>query len=259
MMEENKKPIIIIIVLIVITLGLTGYIVYDHFFAKPQEEKQYTTVIDDVSIDINKLYEVGEILDTFDKAFGTSDTKYLGYIYNSKTIEVKDFDKNAALYASIYDKLIRSNTDQTIENSRIKNKYESIFGRLLEYKPNGLDLGNNIKITYDNTNKVYKYKASIINNDHKSEYLARNIKTTLKDDEVIVTRKIFYVEYSNTNAIIYTNSSKSNKVGEVTLKNGEVNLKEVTGKYGSRLNTYDVTFKLGDNDEYNFYKIERTK
>ena len=85
------------------------------------------------------------------------------------------------------------------------------------------------------------------------------MKTTLTDDLVIVTRKVFFVEYSGTNAIIYKDATKSNKLGEVKLNNGEVTLQEVTGKYGSKLNTYDITFKLGSDDIYNFYKIERTK
>lgn len=257
---ENKKGLIItIIILILISLASIGYIVYDKFFAKSEEDKEYITVIKDSSIDVNRLYQVGEILNTFDKTFSINDSKYFGYIYNSPIIEVRDFDKNAAIYTSMYSDLIRSNTEQSISNERIKNKYEKIFGKTLKYKPSDIELGENIKIEYDTTNKIYKYKAAITNNDHKNEYLARNIKTTIQDDLVIVTRKVFYVEYNNTTANIYTNSSKSTKVGDVTLKNGEVSLKEITGKYGSKLNTYEVTFKLGSDDEYNFYKIERTK
>ena len=172
----------------------------------------------------------------------------------------KDFDKNVAIYASIYPSLVRSNTEQTISNEIVKNRYEKIFGKSLKYKPNNkLDFGENINITYDETNKVYKYTASITNNDHKSEYLARNMKTKLKDDLVVITRKVFYVEYSGISAIIFTDSSKTNRIGTVKLQDGEVSLEEVTGKYGSKLNTYEVTFKLGSKDEYNFYKIERTK
>lgn len=256
---ENKKSIILIIILVLLVLGLGGYLAYDKFILNKEKETEYITVINDVSIDVNKLYKVGEILNTFDKAFGTSDTKYLGYLYNSKSINVKDFDKNAAIYVSLYSDLVRSNTEQNISNERIKNKYENIFGKTLEYKPSNIDLGNNIKVTYDEGNKIFKYTASITNNDHKSEYLVRNIKTTLKDDLVIVTRKVFYVEYSNGSATIYPTASKDIRLGEVRLNNGEVDLKEVTGKYGSKLNTYDITFKLGDDDEYNFNKIERTK
>lgn len=258
-MENKKSPTVLIVILILMVLGLAGYIVYDKFILTTQEEKKYITVIDDVSIDINKLYGVGEILNKFDKAFSTNDTKYLGYIYKSKSLSVKNFDTNAAIYVSIYDDLIRSNTEQNISNSRVKNKYESIFGKSLEYKPSDLDLGENIKVTYDEGNSIYNYTASIINNDHKSEYLARNMKTKLEDDLVIITRKIFFVEYSGNNAIIYTDSSKSTKLGETKLNNGEVNLQEVTGKFGSKLSTYDITFKLGSDDNYNFYKIERTK
>lgn len=258
-MENKKGFIITIVILSFISVVAIGYIVYDKFIKNNDSEEEYVNVINDVSIDINKMYNVGDILNKFDKAFSTNDSKYLGYIYNTKILEVKDFDKNAAIFASMYSDLVRSNTEQTISNEIIKNKYEKIFGKTLQYKPSSLDLGENINVEYDATNKLYKYKASVTNNDHKSEYLARNIKTKLKDDLVIVTRKVFYVDYSGISAIIYTNSNKTTRVGTVKLKDGEVSLEEVTGKYGSKLNTYEITFKLGSSDEYNFYKIERTK
>ena len=258
-MENKKGFIITIVILSFISLAAVGYIVYDKFIKNNDSEEEYVNVINDVSIDINKMYNVGDILNKFDKAFSTNDSKYLGYIYNTKILEVKDFDKNAAIYASMYSDLVRSNTEQTISNEIIKNQYEKIFGKTLQYKPSSLDLGENINVEYDATNKLYKYKASVTNNDHKSEYLARNIKTKLKDDLVIVTRKVFYADYSGISAIIYTNSNKTTRVGTVKLKDGEVSLEEVTGKYGSKLNTYEITFKLGSSDEYNFYKIERTK
>ena len=258
-MENKKGFIITIVILSFISVVAIGYIVYDKFIKNNNSEEEYVNVINDVSIDINKMYNVGDILNKFDKAFSTNDSKYLGYIYNTKILEVKDFDKNAAIFASMYSDLVRSNTEQTISNEIIKNKYEKIFGKTLQYKPSSLDLGENINVEYDATNKLYKYKASVTNNDHKSEYLARNIKTKLKDDLVIVTRKVFYVDYSGISAIIYTNSNKTTRVGTVKLKDGEVSLEEVTGKYGSKLNTYEITFKLGSSDEYNFYKIERTK
>lgn len=256
---ENKKSSVLIILLIIMILGLSGYIVYDKFILSAKEERQYTTVIDDVSIDINKLYRVGETLNKLDKAFSSNDSKYFGYIYNKKELNVKNFDIDAAIYLSINDDLIRSNTEQNISNERVKNKFEKIFGKSLAYTPTNIDLGDNLQVNYDEANKIYRYIASITNNDHKSEYLARNMKTTLTDDLVIITRKVFFVEYSNNTATIYSDSSKQSKLGDIKLKNGEVNLQEVTGKYGSKLGTYEITFKIGSDDEYNLYKIERTK
>lgn len=255
-MDSNKPLIVVIVLLVLVSLGLGGYIAYEKLFITENKE-ECKTVIDDVSIDINKLYNIGDILNKLDNAFNTGD-KYLGYIYNSKIIDIKDFDKNAALYASIYSDLVRSNTENTISSERIKNRYEMIFGKAIEYNPTSIDLGDNINITYDDNEKLFKYRASIINNDHKDEYLVENTNTKLKEDLVVVTRKVFYVSYDNKKAIIYTNSSKQNKLGEVSLKNGEISTKEVVGKYGSKLNTYEFTFKLGDTDEYNLHKIERT-
>ena len=256
----NKKLFITIITVIsVIALGSIGFIVYDKLVLSKKTENEYITVIKDASIDVNRLYKVGEILDKLDKAYASNETKYQGYIYSTKLLEVKDFDKNAAIYAAIYPEIIRSNTEYTISNERVKSRYLNLFGKSVDYKPNSLELGDKIKVEYDKTNKVYKYKAALTNNEHKEEYLARSIKTTIKDDLVIVTRKVFYVEYNGLNANIYTSASKKSKIGEVTLKNGEVSLREVTGKYGSQMHTYEYTFKLGSDDEYSFYKIERTK
>ena len=256
----NKKLFITIITAIsVIAVGAIGFIIYDKLVLSKKTDNEYITIIKDASIDINKLYKVGEILDKLDKAYASNESKYQGYIYTNKLLEVKDFDKNAAIYAAIYPEIIKSNTEYTISNERVKNRYLNIFGKSLEYKPSSLDLGEQIKVEYDKANKTYKYKAALTNNDHKGEYLARSIKTTIKDDLVVVTRKVFYVEYSGSNANIYTSSAKSSKIGEVSLKNGEVSLKEVIGKCGSRMHTYEYTFKLGSDDEYSFYKIERTK
>lgn len=257
---SKKVATAVISILLVIILGLVGFIVYDKVLSGKEAEKEYITVINDVSIDINKLYKVGEILDKLDKAFAKNDSTYQGYIYNNKILEARDFDKNAAIFASMYSDIIRSNTDQTISSERVKYRYKKIFGRELDYKPASLELGDNITVTYDSTNKIYKYKATIVTNDHSGEYLTRNIKTKVEDDKVVVTRRVFYVEYSNNNiATIYTDSSKSSKLGIVKLQDGEVSPKEVIGKFGSKLKTFDYTFKLGSEDEYNLYKIERTK
>ena len=59
---ENKKTIILIIILVLLVLGLGGYIAYDKFILNKEKETEYITVINDVSIDVNKLYKVGEIL-----------------------------------------------------------------------------------------------------------------------------------------------------------------------------------------------------
>ena len=256
---NNKKPLIIVIVfLIIVILGLGGYIAYEKIFTKPVTE-ECKTVIDDVSIDINKLYRIEDILNRLDKAFNTNESKYFGYIYNSKKIDVKEFDKNAALYASMYSDLIRSNNENIISSDRVRNKYEMIFGKELEYSPSNINIDDKIVITYDDSNKEYKYKASSINNDHKDEYLVNNNKTKLTEDLVIITRKVFYVVYNGSYATIYTDSTKTTRLGEVSVKTGEVSISEVVGKYGSKLNTYDFTFKLGSDDEYKLYRIERTK
>ena len=256
---NNKTPLIIVIILLILVIfGLGGYIAYEKLFIKSEAE-ECKTVIDDVSIDINKLYKIEDTLNNLDKSFNVNEGKFFGYIYNFKELNIKDFDKTAAIYTSIYSELIRSNEENSISSERVKNKYEKIFGKELNYIPSSINLDDKIVITYDDSNKIYKYKAATINNDHKDEYLVGNTKTKLSDDLVTITRKVFYVMYNDSFATIYTDASKGTRLGEVKLKTGEVNESEVIAKYGSKLNTYNFTFKLGTDDEYKLYRIERTK
>ena len=262
---ECKKTgtIIFIIFLILIVLGLGGFIAYDKFFAK--KETSNLTTIDNVSIDLNTLYQVGDILNMFDAAYNNLNSNYFGYIYHSKKIEVANFDKGAALFLAAHKEIVGSNTPQVIQGGRVKKNYEKIFGKSLAYEPNHINAGDYYKLAYDATNDKFSYTIPAINNVYTSGYRLNNIKTKLKEDSIVVTRKLYFVEYASnaggtdiTKANIYTASGKEKKLGEVSLKNGVLSEKEVMSKYSSKLFTFELTFKQSDDGEYHFYKIERT-
>ena len=256
MEKINKKPYILtIVVLLIVSIGLGAYLVYDKFLMKQEENVE--TVIDNVSIDLNALYKVGDTLNNFDNAFNKNDSKYFEYLYKSDKINVKDFDMGAALFTSVKSDLIASNSNQTILGGRIKNNFTKMFGTNIKYTPGNIDAGDKYKINYNETTKTYSYTLQATN-ERKPEYLLKNTKTKLEDDKIIITRKLFYVEYSGNNAIIYKTSAKE-KVGEVELHNDEVDVGEVIGKYGSRLKTYNYTFIENKADDYTFYRIELVK
>lgn len=253
-MEQRKSPTILIVILILMVLGLGGYIVYDKFIKKTDDDK-YETVINDVSVDVNGILKVSKILDTLDNAYNNNDSNYFGYIYKIKTVDAKNYDIKAAIFSVVYNNMIRSNTEQTLSNNLVKNQVKNIFGLGLNYTPSSLDTGDSIKINYNEQNKNYTYTASIPTGS-KNKYYTRNVKTSLNTDTVMVTRKVFYAEVENTNASIYTDSGKKTKIGTVPLRNGEIDTKEVTSKYGSKLITYEYTFKY-DLGEYYLHRIER--
>jgi len=262
--RENKKPFIItIIVLIVIILGLGGYIAYDYFIKDKGEEKIITQV-DNVNINLNVFYQISRTLENLDLAFNKPGTNYYGYIYNSNKLDVKNFDSKAAAYAAVVSELKPSNTQQTIVSDKVKSNFESMFGDILKYNLDDIDVGNNFKIAYDANNKIYSYTMPTDTSNYSNGYVAINYKTYLEDDYVVVTRKIFYVEYNSNNkdaskASIYKNANKQYKLGDVSVKNGTVNLNEVKGKYTSRLNTYDFYFIKNGDEDYVLSKIVKIK
>lgn len=263
-MEENKKFIITIVILVFIILGLGGFIYYDKFYKTKTEEKTITT-IDDVDIDLNSLYLVGDTLEKFDKAFNDKNSTYFGYIYKDRLFASK-FDQKAALYAAIYDELIGINSPQTIIGEDIKNNYETIFGKNLAYKADDLNAGQYFNMAYDAVSDKYTYTAPTVREVYSPTFMEVNISTSLTENSILVRRKVFYVEYLNNSsgtdiseAAIYTSSDKKKHIATIPLRNGVLNKKEVISKYSSRLNTYKYTFNQENDGSYTFYSIEKER
>lgn len=260
----NKKPYVItIIILIVLILGLGGYIAYDKLIIK-EDEAKVITVVDDVNINLNAFYQVSSTLERLDKAFNNSNSNYYGYIYKNKKLNIKNFDKYAALYASISSEVIPSNVNQTIAGDRLKSNYIAMFGSELKYNPEEFNINETVKVNYDKTNDMYSYTMPVNTDVYKSGYITKSVKTILDEDKIIVTRKVFYVEYNGkgaetSSAAIYTNHNKDRKLGDVTLKDGQANIKEVISKYGSRLSTFEYIFIKNTDEDYSLTKIEKIR
>ncbi len=258
-MENKKGFIITIVILSIIIIGLSSFIVYDKKLFMPKKEET-KTVINDVSIDLNALYQIGNTLNYLDNAFNDPNSNYFGYLYRVKRLNVEKMDMGAAIYASIYNELIESNTLQAIPEKKVKSNFEKMFGTSLSYSSTEVNSGEYYKIVYDPINKNYNYIVPVKNNYPTAGYITKNIKTSLEDNTVVVKRKVFYVEYTldyNT-AIIYKAADKQQKLGEINIANKELSSNEIISKYGSSLYTYEVTFEQ-KREDYIFSKIEQVK
>ena len=261
--ENNKGFIITIIVLLVISLGLGGFIVYDKFLTKKEVEESIVN-IDDASIDLNAFYNIEDIINKFDVAFNDNHSTFYAYPYKLNKLEASSFDMGAAIFVSSYDKLVDNGALNNLREGDVKSSFSKIFGKNLNYTATNVTAGENFNITYNNSK--YDYIMPTVDKNKLFNYELINTKTTVLKDRVIVTRKLFYAEFiSNdqgltiTKADIYADDSKSKKLTSITIRNGILNKKEVLGKVGSRLNTYEYIFNLNNDNEYNFYSIVKTK
>ena len=252
----DKRPYIaIIVVLALVSLGLGGFLIYDKFI---NLEDDTETIIDSVSVNLNVLYQVHDTLNKFDEAFNKTDSNYFEYLYKERTLDAKKMDNKTALFAAIKSDLIKTGVDSTTLAGVAKNNFKKMYGDELKYDPTSIDGGANYKLNYDSTTKKFTYKIPASVNNRANEYIAKETKTKIEEGKIIVTRKIFFVEYSGLGANIYNEKGKR-KVGEVNLDNDEVNPDEVIAKYGSKLNTYEYTFVENKKDNYTFYRIEKTR
>lgn len=264
---ENKKFIIVIIILVVIILGLGGFIAVDKLLLNKKEEETTTTQVGDTQLNLTAFEHINETLELFNKAFNDPNSKYYGYLYTKREINVSNFDKAAAIYLSMYDNFIYTTNPISIPGGVVKTKYEDIFGKNLVYTPQAsVELGTNYAIAYDKQTDTYYYVYPETNKTYSPKYIEVTTKTTLEKEKIIINRKVFYVEYviptdgsAVTQANIYTSKDKSKLVKTITLKNNTLNVDEIIAKNGSQFSQYTYTFKQQSLDRYDFYSIEKTK
>ena len=263
-MEEknNKGFIITIIILIVIILGLGGFIAYDKFLKKEDEEEKIVEV-EDAELNLNTFYQVGDILNQFDKAFSDTSSTFFGYPYRAKKLTAKNFDISAALYLSSYSLLTKNGVHTLLKESKVEDNFVKIFGDNLKYTGGEVVAGDNYHILYDGSAKLYGAALQPEVRNKLISYNAVTTKTSVTENEIIVTRKVYYLEYESadngvtaTKAYIYPDNAKQQLVTTMSLTDGKLNEKELLGKYGSKLKTFKYTFSRKNEQTYNFYSIE---
>lgn len=261
---EGKRNIVIIVLLLLVSFGLSSYIVYDKLL--PKKEPENLTKINDVSIDLTSFYQISDTLTKLDKAFNDPRTNYFAYIYKQKRLETKDFDLGAAVYASIRSDFKENGMLLFVPEGIAKSNFAKIFGNNLKYSTADVNSGESIKVAYNPTTLAYDYIAPIDTSIYSSEYITMNVKTILKADKVQITRKIVFIDYViqpgtslASSVILYKDSTKTTKIGELALKNGKLNSKEIISKYGSKLLTFNYTFEQNTSTDYSFKSIEKVQ
>ena len=263
-MIENKKPVIIaFIILILIILGLAGFIVFDKFVKNKVVDEPNTVMIGDVEIRPEAFYQINNILNKFDKAFNYEDSDFYGYIYKSKRLEASKFDATTALYAVLKNEMISTTDVKIIPESIVKKDFEEIFGENLKYEPKTIEKNDNYYILY-NQDSGYPYVSNDIVSAYSPGIVAINVRSAVEEGTIVVTRKIFYVEYTAneagvvTTATIYNDMNKQQQLGKVNVLKKGLNDEEVLGKFSSKLSTYKFIFKENSkNNNFALYKIER--
>lgn len=260
-MEEvkSRKPLIVIIIILLLIIVALGAYIYLDKTVLNKEEKTLTT-IENVDINLNAMFQISNTLERLDNTFNEVNSSLLGYIYTNKRINVKKFDPQAALFVAIHDDLLATNTPQILNEQQVKNNFESIFGNLLKYEGNSIDVGDYYKITYDSTTGTYSYLLNPSIKNYSAKYISHTIKTVLNEDNLLVNRKVFYIEYNdNTKASIYSSADKKQLIATVSLKKGVLDVEEIIAKYGSKISTYQYTFKQNTVDNYSLSTIEKIK
>lgn len=260
----NKKVVITIVILVLLVLGLGGYLAYDKIYLKFFNEESTKTTINEVSLDVNDLFEVGVALNKLDNAYGDSNSTYFGYIYELKkrVNKVSELGQNELTYAAIHNEIIKSGLGQKLSDTKVKNNMNELFGSNSKYKPTSIVAGTSYIFNYDDVTKSYIYAIPAPTTIYSPTYIVRNISTSVEDGKIIITRKAFYVEYEQsgdgtyTSATIYKSKNKSNKLITLSLKNGLLSVDEVFAKTSSKMNTYIYTF-TEDVGGYKLYQIER--
>lgn len=262
---ENKKVVVTIVILLVLVLGLGGFIAVDKLIINKKSTNK-TTQIGDVELDLTVMDHINGTISKLNRAFNDPRSSYYGYLYSKKEINTVNFDKNAALYAAIYENLEGTNTPQLIPGGIVKTNFEDLFGKEIKYEANSIQAGNLYNITYDPSTDNYGYLYLTVYNVYHPRYIIKTIETTAEEGKIIVKQKVLYMEYvipeagqQVTQANVYTAKDKNTLVKTVQLKNNTINVDEILGKYGTKIPTYTYTFKEQSNDRYDFYSIAREK
>ncbi len=261
---EDRRVVALIVVMAIIIVGLGGYIAYEKFFPKKEETK---SIINNISVDVNNFYQIGETLERLDSAMNDANSVYYGYLYKQRKLAVSEMDPDLALFLTIQKDMVDSNTERFLIGADVKREFDKLFGKNAVYTPQSLTLGEGYILNYEPTTENFSYIAPIKNNIYPPSYVTTNIKTTLTEENVVVTRKVFYVEYGGNTpggidmktASIYASPAKEKLLGEVQLKNGVINIKEIMGKFSSKFSTYNYTFKVNDDETYSLLSIELVK
>ncbi len=258
---KDKRNCIIFILIIIIAC-LLGIIISLNNKNKINKEK----VVENIDFNIEGFYQIGEDLKLFDIAYDDSYSDYFGYLYSSDLIEAKDFDIKAALYLVLYKELNHDGEYTNISSLEVEKDFYKIFGNNLKYQPMSFEAGRVFKFNYNEESNSYEFNSPGVGGVYFPEIHLKNISSVATEDSVIISRKMFYLEYVSNNSgtdltkvDIYKNIDKKEKIGTMTINEQGVDEEKIFKKYNDKLDIYNFTFTKSDDGNYYFNKVEREK
>ena len=260
---KDKRNIVIFVLIIVIAC-LIGILISNNISKQNKVDKDKK--IKNINFNLDGFYQIGEDLKLFDIAFNDSYSNYFGYLYNSDSLDTKDFDIKAALYVSLYKELRHDGEYINIESSVVKENFHKIFGDYLKYQPMSFDAGRVFQFNYNEGSDSYEFSSPGVGGVFFPEIHLMNVSSMATNNSVEVVRKMFYLEYVSNNSgtditkvDIYKNIDKKDKVGTMNINEKGVDEKKIFKKYGDKLDNYRFRFTKDSIGNYYFEHIEKEK
>ena len=268
------KKNILIIILLVITIGLTGYITYDKVIGVSTSPK--TTKKESKETKENSNLTKGQVdyyLSVVPLSLEQKDAGKDAYAGTKTTIDdIADETKYGMAY---------NNTNETTEKPSI-NDAHSELKELMGSSPeseyyNGVvkaeEMEKTIKSMYNislNNVDKFEYPGGMVfkSGNYYSVYYGRGSEAVTKftidssysynKSDLIITEKAIFSfndPENETTEMIYTNTSKTNKIGEESYENTQVGayMKE---HYMENATTFIHTFKQNKDGSYYWYSTE---
>ena len=128
------------------------------------------------------------------------------------------------------------------------------------------EAGRVFKFNYNEESNSYEFNSPGVGGVYFPEIHLKNISSVATEDSVIISRKMFYLEYVSNNSgtdltkvDIYKNIDKKEKIGTMTINEQGVDEEKIFKKYNDKLDIYNFTFTKSDDGNYYFNKVEREK
>lgn len=260
---------VIIIILAILVLGLGGYLVYDKVIDKDvkeevkeessRQEKEEYTLIDRENESIQFLYSYRSIDSYMDKK-----------LYTTEILKVEDrtAEEKYSMASKIFAKESHDGfneagqTIELLENQKVKNAYERIFGPNTYKKPQSMSSGcseykvyskdNNyyiveelgcggpVPVIVENIDEVRKYEDRI---EIRTSFCTQGIIEELATDENM--KYHFY----------YKDLDEKELIAKVA-KNSNV---DIFKEYKDKMNHMTYTYNLGEDGFYYYYSSQLDK
>ena len=256
---------VIITILAILVLGMGGYLVYDKDVKEETKEesskqaKEEYTLIDKENESIQFLYSFRAINSYMDKKLYT--TEYLKV--EDRTQEEKYSIASNLFAKESYDGLSEDGQSiELLENQKVKNAYERIFGTNTYKKPQSMSSGCSEYKVYSKDNNYYEVEG--LGCGGPVPVIVENIDEVRKYEDRIEIRTSFCTQGiieelatdENMNYHFYYKDIDEKELIAKVAKDSNVNIFE---EYKEKMNHMIYTYKLGEDGFYYYYSSQLNK